>query len=164
MSLKSGKKRISRRRACSGVEGCRELTMKTEKTQLNVKINKSPGSFERGISVGWWSPDYSVKEGETRRKESRELKAATTPSGSSEARERAPSKRVRPSTFDHKRAVTRGARGAEIGMEEARTRRCPTERDLQEAVRLVLRRREKGAGPMEKREGRRASREEKAFC
>lgn len=43
------------------MEGCRELIVKTKKWQLNLKINKSPVSFQRGVSVELWSPDYGVK-------------------------------------------------------------------------------------------------------
>lgn len=40
-----------------------ESIMETKKWQLNLK-NKSPVSFERGVSVECWSPNYGFKEGE----------------------------------------------------------------------------------------------------
>lgn len=71
-----------------------------------MKINKLLVSFERGILVGWWFLDYSVKEGEMRWKESWELKVVIIFLGSLEVRERRVLlKWVRLSIFDYKRVV-----------------------------------------------------------
>lgn len=52
MSLKSREeKEFQGERHVQRVEDCTGLTTKTKKGQLNWKINKSPVSFERAVSI-----------------------------------------------------------------------------------------------------------------
>lgn len=80
MSLKSGEEKSFKEKGVLNAWKAANSRQRRLKEAVNVKINTVPVSFEREVSAEWRSPDYGIKEAETRREEINSVANGSDPS------------------------------------------------------------------------------------